>query len=261
MVKFDNLLYEICDSVLTLTLNRPERRNALSPEMWADIRNAAAEGDADQSVRVVILTGAGDKALASGSDIRELHARKALEQMKGTAALALKALEDMTKPVICAVNGYALGGGCELALACDLRIATARSMFGQPETGLGLIPGAGGTQRLTRLIGLARAKELIFTGRMMCAEEAERIGLVNRVTGNSREALMKAAHEMAALMLKKGPVALRLAKIAINSGYETDIGTGLMIERLAQTVALYSEDRKEGTAAFLEKREPKFRGE
>ena len=206
------------------------------------------------------MTGAGDKALASGADIRELHDRAHLVQMAGTATNALKALEDLNKPVICAINGYALGGGCELALACDIRIATRRSKFGQPEVSLGLIPGAGGTQRLVRLVGLGRAKELIFSGTILTAEEAMAIGLVNHVTEDTRQAVMNASEAMARKIMEKGPVAVALAKICINMGSNTDINTGLMLERMAQTIALSTEDRREGTAAFLEKRPAQFQG-
>ena len=256
----ENVLCENRGGILYITLNRPEVRNALNPEMWRDIGAAVKLAKEDESVRVVILTGAGDKALASGADIRELHDRHYLVQLAGTATGAMKELENLPKPVICAVNGYALGGGCELAMACDIRIATGRSKFGQPELGLGLIPGAGGTQRLARLVGIGRAKELIYTGRIIDAKEALQIGLVNMVTEDSREALMEAAGAMAGKMLKKGPVALMMAKIAINTGVETDINTGLTLELLAQTIAFSTEDRKEGTAAFLEKRDPEFRG-
>lgn len=257
---YENILYEEKDGILYLTLNRPEQRNALTPEMWNDISNASAAAQADANIRVVIVSSTGGKALASGADIRELHDREHLVQMAGTATNALSAIEGLMKPVICAINGFALGGGCELAMACDIRIATRRSKFGQPETGLGLIPGAGGTQRLSRLVGLGKAKELIFTGRIISAEEALRIGLVNQVTEDTQEAVMAAAEEMARQILRKGPVATQLAKIAINQGYETDLTTGLMLERMAQTIALSTNDRKEGTAAFLEKREPRFTG-
>lgn len=259
-MEFKNILYEKQDGLLFLTLNRPDVRNALSPEMWEEIGCATQLVRGDNSVRVVIVSGAGDKALASGADIREIHDRDYLVQMNGTATLALRALEDLCKPVICAINGYALGGGCELAMACDIRIATARSKFGQPEVGLGIIPGAGGTQRLARLVGLAKAKELIFTGRIIDASEACSIGLVNKVTEDSREALMAAAVEMAKQIMSKGPVAVTMAKIAINAGFDTDMGTALMLERMAQTIAFSTEDRKEGTAAFLEKRPAEFKG-
>ena len=259
-MQFDNLLYEVKDGILYLTLNRPEMRNALTPEMWSDISAAVNTPEKDASVHVVILSSAGGKALASGADIRELHDRHYLVQMDGTATKALKALEDMPKPVICAINGYALGGGCELAMACDIRIATKRSKFGQPETGLGLIPGAGGTQRLSRLIGIGKAKELILTGKIIGAEEAERLGLVNEVTEDTQEDVLAAAEAMARTILTKGPVATMMAKIAMNIGADTDMSTALMLERMAQTIALSTEDRKEGTQAFLEKRTPDFKG-
>lgn len=259
-MEFQNVLYEVKDGILFLTLNRPEARNALTPAMWRDIRAAAETAQNDESVQVVIVSGSGDKALASGADIKEIHDRETLKMLQGTSTIALKALEDLYKPVICAVNGYALGGGCELAMACDIRIATKRSKFGQPETSLSIIPGAGGTQRLARLVGVGRAKELIFTGRVISAEEACVMGLVNQVTGDTREELMEAAKAMAMQIMKKGPVATVLAKMAINVSLDTDINTGLLFERIAQTVAFGTEDRKEGTEAFLEKRQAQFKG-
>ena len=242
-MNFENILYEIEDGILYLTLNRPEARNALTPAMWKDIRTAVEMARIDDSVQVVIVSGAGDKALASGADIQEIHDRDYLKMLPGTSSVALKELEDLYKPVI-----------------CDIRIATARSRFGHPETWLSIIPGAGGTQRLSRLIGVGKAKELIYTGRTLTAEEAKEMGLVNQVTENTREELMAAALKMAHLIMKKGPVAVSMAKMAINVGMDTDINTGLLFERIAQTVAFSTEDRREGTAAFLEKREAVFKG-
>lgn len=259
-MKFENVSYQVENGILYLTLDRPEARNALTPEMWRDISAAVQAARQDPAVRVVIVSGAGDKALASGADIRELHQREHLIQMDGVATNALKELEELNKPVICAINGYALGGGCELALACDIRIATKRSKFGQPEVSLGLIPGAGGTQRLVRLVGPGRAKEMIFSGIILTAEQALAIGLVNRVTDDTREAVMAEAEALARTIMEKGPVALALAKICIDMGSNTDLNTGLMLERMAQTIALSTQDRKEGTAAFLEKRPARFQG-
>ncbi len=259
-MEFENILYEVREGILYLTLNRPEQRNALTPEMWRDISTAVKAAGEDESIRVVIVSSVGDKALASGADIREIHDRDWLVQLQGTAAKALKDLEDLCKPTICAVSGVALGGGCELAMACDIRIATKRSKFGQPEVNLGIIPGAGGTQRLPRLVGAGRAKELIFTGRIIDAEEALSIGLVNFVTENDRESLFAKAEEVARQIMSKAPVAVMLAKMAVNTGLETDIHTGLLFERLAQTIAFGTLDRKEGTAAFLEKRLASFQG-
>ena len=260
MMEFKNISYNVKDGILFLTLNRPEARNALTPEMWRDISSAVCAARADNAVKVVIISGAGDKALASGADIREIHDRDYLKMLQGTASTALKELEDLYKPVICAINGYALGGGCELAMACDIRIATSRSKFGQPEVNLGIIPGAGGTQRLARFIGIGRAKELIYTGRVISAEEAHSIGLVNVVTADDRASLMEAAEEMARTICSKAPTAVSLAKIVMNFGAETDMNTSLMMERLAQTVAFSTDDRKEGTAAFLERRKASFTG-
>jgi len=259
-MNFANILYENRDGILYLTLNRPEVRNALSPAMWQDISTAVQCAADDSTIHVIIITGAGDKALASGANIKELRYRYYKKQMRGTATKALRNLENLAKPVICAINGYALGGGCELAEACDIRIATHRSKLGQPEVSLGLIPGAGGTQRLTRIVGVAKAKELIFTGKIITADEAAAIGLVNQVTEDSRDALMNAAETIAKKILSKGPVAVSMAKIAINLGKDTDMETALMLERLAQTIALSTEDRKEGTTAFLEKRSAEFKG-
>lgn len=260
-MEFENILCEIKDGIMYLTLNRPEARNALTPDMWRDIQAAVAMARDDDRVKVVIVSGAGDKALASGADIQEIHDRETLKMLRGTSSIALKELEDLYKPVICAINGYALGGGCELAMACDIRIATKRSRFGQPETNLSIIPGAGGTQRLPRLIGVGRAKELIFTGRIISSEEAREMGLVNQVTEDSREELMAAATAMAKTIMKKGPVAVTLAKMTINAGLDIDINTGLLFERIAQTVAFGTDDRREGTAAFLEKRSAHFTGQ
>ena len=260
-MRFENIIYECNEGILSLTLNRPEMRNALTPEMWKDISTAVQCAREDDTIHAVIISSKGEKALASGADIKEINQRPHLRQMAGTATIALKNLEDLYKPVICAINGYALGGGCELALACDIRIATRRSRFGQPEVGLGIIPGAGGTQRLSRIIGMGRAKELIFTGKIISAEEAYAMGLINQITDDTQEAVLSAAREMAFQIISKGPVAVSMAKIAINTGYDADMNTGLMIERLAQTVAFSTEDRREGTAAFLEKRVADFKGE
>mgnify|MGYP001358111953 CR=1 FL=1 len=256
-MEFKNILYEVKDGILYLTLNRPEVRNALSPEMWKDIQTAVEAAGNDDSVQVIIISGAGDKALASGADIQEIHDRPTLKMLMGTSTIALKALEDLYKPVICAINGYALGGGCELAMACDIRIATGRSKFGQPETSLSIIPGAGGTQRLARLVGVGRAKELIYTADVIVAEEAYRIGLVNKVV--EPEALMDECMAMAKKIASKAPLAVRYAKEAINRGVETDIDTGISIESDLFGLCFSTEDQKEGMQAFLGKRGAEFK--
>ncbi len=258
-MEFQNLLLEKDGHIAVITLNRPEVRNALDPRTWAEIRAAIRECRFDNDVRVVIITGAGGKAFASGADIRSLKERETLEVLKSEAQEALNDIENLDKPVIAAIDGFALGGGCELALACDIRIATSRSKLGQPEVNLGIIPGAGGTQRLQRVVGIGKAKELIFTGDIISAEEARQIGLVNKVV-EQPEDLMPAAREMAGKIIAKGPVAVSLAKAAINVGANTDIHSGLMFEKFAQTIAFSTADRIEGTTAFLEKRKPEFKG-
>jgi len=259
-MSFKNLLYDIRESILYLTLNRPDTHNSLSPAMWDELYQAIQAAQADASVRVIILTGAGTKAFASGANIEELHTRNYLKMLQSTASKVLAEFEDFTKPIICAINGYALGGGCELALACDIRIATERSRFGLPELSLGIIPGAGGTQRLARLVGIGKAKELIFTGRILDAQEAQHIGLINMTTANDPALLLQEAEVMAKQMIAKAPWALELAKLSINQGMATQFQTGLLIERLAETIAFSTQDRLEGTLAFLEKRPPDFSG-
>ncbi|MDK2887762.1 MAG: enoyl-CoA hydratase [Thermoanaerobacter sp.] len=258
-MEYKNILLEKDGHIALLTINRPEVRNALDPQTWAEIRSAIRECKFDRDVRVVIITGAGGKAFASGADIRTLRERETLEVLKSEAQETLNDIENLDKPVIAAIDGYALGGGCELAMACDIRIATSRSKLGQPEVNLGIIPGAGGTQRLQRLVGIGKAKELIFTGDIISAQEAREIGLVNKVV-EQPEDLLPAAREMARKIIAKGPVAVGLAKLAINVGANTDINSGLLFEKLAQTVAFSTEDRIEGTTAFLEKRKPVFKG-
>lgn len=258
-MSFQNLLLEKDGHIALITLNRPEVRNALDPQTWSEIRGAVRECRFDKEVRVVIITGAGGKAFASGADIKSLRDRHALEVLKGEAQDTLNDVENLEKPVIAAIDGFCLGGGCELAMACDIRIATVQSKFGQPEVNLGIIPGAGGTQRLQRIVGPGKAKELIFTGEIISAREAGEIGLVNRVV-DTREDLMACAREMAQKIIAKGPVAVSLAKMSINLGLNTDINSGLLFEKYAQTIAFSTEDRVEGTTAFLEKRKPAFKG-
>lgn len=258
-MEFKNLLLEKDGHIAFITLNRPEVRNALDPQTWAEIRAAIKECRFDREVRVVIITGAGGKAFASGADIRSLRERETLEVLKSEAQESLNDVENLEKPVIAAIDGFALGGGCELSMACDIRIATARSKLGQPEVNLGIIPGAGGTQRLQRVVGIGKAKELIFTGDIISAQEAKEIGLVNKVV-EQPEDLLPAAREMAQKIIAKGPMAVSLAKTAINVGANTDINSGLLFEKFAQTIAFATEDRLEGTSAFLEKRKADFKG-
>lgn len=255
---FEHLLMRREGQALVVTVNRPEVRNALAPQTWAELRRAASDAAADPDVRVVILTGAGDKAFASGADIRALRDRTALEGLISVAQESLNLIEDLPKPVIAAIQGFALGGGCELAMACDVRIAAETARFGQPEVNLGILPGAGGTQRLARLVGLGKAKELIFTGAIIDVHEALRIGLVNHVVPAGEH--LSAALAMAEQIAARAPVAVRLAKAALNLGADVDIRSGLAFERLAQAILYGTEDKLEGTSAFLEKRAPRFQG-
>lgn len=256
---YQDILLEKDGHLALLTLNRPEVRNALNPNTWAELRSAIRQFRFDKDIRVVIITGAGGKAFASGADIRPLKERATLDALKSESQETLNDIENFDRPVIAAIDGFALGGGCELAMACDIRIATRRSKLGLPEVNLGIIPGVGGTQRLPRLVGLGKAKELIFTGEIISADEAKGIGLVNKVVAEPEE-LLPAAREMAQKIARKGPVAVSLAKMAINVGSNTDISSGLLFEKLAITLSFSTEDRKEGINAFLEKRKPDFKG-
>ena len=256
---YANILKEKEDKIGLITINRPEVRNALDPRTFAEIRSAVRDFRFDKDIRLVIITGSGGKAFASGADIRTLKERETLDVLKSEAQESLNAVENLDKPVIAAIDGYALGGGCELAMACDIRIATSRSKFGQPEVNLGIIPALGGTQRLQRLVGLGKAKELIFTGDIITADEAKSIGLVNLVVPEPAD-LMSITRQMAQKIVSKGPVAVSLAKSVLNIGANIDIHSGLLLEKFALTIAFSTDDRMEGTAAFLEKREAEFKG-
>ena len=254
----ETLILTKSDGIATLTINRPEVRNALDPATWEAIGRAIDDAAADESVQVLIFTGAGDEAFAAGADIQWLRERSMLATLDGTVQTVLRTLEGLWKPSIAAVNGFALGGGCELAMACDIRLASERARFGQPEVRLGILPAGGGTQRLPRLVGVAKAKELIFTGAIIDAEEAEHIGLVNRVVPD--EQLMRSAVELAQKIMQRGPLAVRLAKLSIDCGTYHGAAAGLEYEKLAQAILFSTEDRNEGISAFLEKRHPQFQG-
>lgn len=256
---FKTLLLDIAGGVATLAVNRPEVRNALDFETIGELHAALDHLRDRDDVGVVILTGSGDRAFVSGADIRELAQRKKRDALLGINQRLFTAVEELPKPVVAAVNGVAFGGGCELAMACDLRVAVEEARFGLPETGLGIIPAAGGTQRLPRLVGWGKARELILTGELIDAAEALRIGLVSKVV--PRDRLMPEARAYADKMLARGPLALRLAKLALNASARTGLDTGLTIESLAQAICFESTDKAEGMAAFLEKRKPSFRGE
>ncbi|MFQ5837238.1 MAG: enoyl-CoA hydratase-related protein [Thermoplasmata archaeon] len=248
------------DGLAILYVDRQEALNALNTEVLKELRDALKEIERRKDLRVLILTGAGDKAFVAGADIREMLPMEPVETRR-FASLGhevTRILERMEKPVIAAINGYALGGGCELALACDIRIASERAKIGLPEVGLGIFPGFGGTQRLTRLVGRGRASEVIFTGDPVDADTAERIGLVNRVVPHER--LMEEAKELGRRMLGRGPVALRLAKASIQQSQETGLSAGLAYEAEAFSLVFSTDDKTEGLRAFTEKRKPVFRG-
>lgn len=254
---YESVLLKKQDNICILTISKPKSLNALNTKTLMELKNAVEELERDEDVHIIIITGDG-KAFVAGADISEMKDKNPIEARK-FAKLGLETfrkIEIMEKPVIAAVNGYALGGGCELALCCDIRIAGEKAKFGQPEVGLGIIPGFAGTQRLARLVGLGKAKELIFTGDMIDANEAEKIGLVNKVVPQDK--LMDEAINLAKKIASNGQLAVRYAKTAINRGIESDIETGMSIEKDLFGLCFSSEDQKEGMSAFLEKRKPNF---
>jgi enoyl-CoA hydratase len=256
---FDTLMVTIAQRVATITINRPDKRNALNAAVRADILGALDELRDEPEVRVLVFTGAGDKAFIAGADIGEFAERTPLEQravMEGRRVF--DEIAAYPKPTIAMINGFALGGGCELALACDMRIAARSARLGQPEIRLGLIPGGGGTQRLPRLVGAGQALRLILSGEIIDATEAHRIGLVDEIVDD--DALRARTAEIAQGMAAHSPVALRLAKAAVHAALEAPLGAGLAMERELFITAFASEDRREGVAAFLEKRTPDFQG-
>lgn len=257
-MSYQNLIVTKEGNLALVTINRPEVRNALNTETWQEIKQLVNDLEQDDNIRVVIITGAGDKAFVAGADINSLKERSMLETFRGENPAILNRWAAMDKVTIAAINGFALGGGCELAMACDLRIASDKAKLGQPELNLGFLPGAGGTQRLARLVGEGKAKELILTGDAIDAQEALKIGLVNKVV--PQEELLNAAKEMAEKILTKGPVAVKFAKAVISWGLNVDLQSGINIEKLAQTILFGTEDRMEGLTAFLEKRKPNYQG-
>jgi enoyl-CoA hydratase len=252
---YENIIFEKEESIALITFNRPEAMNSLNIQTRAEFTAAVKDVEEDNEVKVLILTGAG-KSFVAGSDIKEFNATTSYAAHNIVRLGSI--VEKLNKPVIAAVNGFCLGGGCEIAMACDLIIASEKAKFGQPEINLGIIPGGGGTQRLQRLIGVCRAKELIFTGDIIRADEADRIGLVNRVV--AMDELIPTAKEIAAKIATKSSAALKLAKQAINKGMQTSLQDGLDYEYEMYALSLSLEDKAEGVSAFLEKRKPKFVG-
>jgi len=258
-VTYETLLYEKADGIAKVTLNRPEALNALNSTVYNELYDVFESIENDDEVRVVIITGSGEKAFAAGSDVAEMANMDPIAAQKFMATIrkASDRIYNLTKPVIAAISGYALGGGCELAMCCDLRIASEKARFGQPEINLGLIPGASGTQRLPRLIGVAKAKEMIYLGDMIDAATALNLGLVNKVV--PPESLMDEAMEWAKKLASKSSPVLAMAKMAINTGIDTDINSGLNMEARCDALCFATEDQKEGMKAFLEKRKAEFK--
>lgn len=259
MKDYKNLLFEVSNGVGILTMNRPEALNALNKETMDELMDCFHDVEADAAVKVLIVTGA-EKAFIAGADIKEMLPMTALEAQKWSrlGQSVFNAIDQLSKPVIAAVNGFALGGGCELAMACDIRIASSKAKFGQPEVSLGIIPGFAGTQRLARLVGEGIAKELIFTGDMIDAQEAWRIGLVNKVVEANE--LLPTAVMFAEKIIQKSQCAIKLAKLAIHNGLNTDVETGSQYEAALFGVACSTDDKHEGMTAFIEKRKAVFVG-
>jgi enoyl-CoA hydratase len=257
---YENILYEKKDGIAYITFNRPKVLNALNRKTVEELRDALLDARGDETVRVLILTGAGEKSFVAGADIGELAVQTPVQgkefSLFGQGVFHL--LETMGKPSICAINGFALGGGCELALSCTIRIASKTAKLGQPEVKLGILPGYGGTQRLARLCGKGVAHELCLTGEMVTAEEAQRIGLVNRIYEPAE--LIPAAEAMARKIIANGPIAVKYTMEAIERGVEMPLEEGLFLEATLFGVACATEDMREGTKAFLEKRTAHFKG-
>lgn len=256
----ENVLYEKKGAVAYITLNRPQVLNALNQRTWEELRSAFEDARDDAEVRGIIVTGAGDKAFAAGADISELAKATAVEAEKSSSygQEVLNLVEGLGKPVIAAVNGFALGGGCETAMACTIRVASENARFGVPEVTLGLIPGCGGTQRLPRLVGKGRALQLILSGGMIDADEAYRIGLVNEVVPAAD--LISRAEAILKPILANAPLSVKFAIEAVNNGLNTTVTEGLALEASYFGLCAGTEDKKEGTEAFLQKRKAQFQG-
>ncbi len=259
-MEYQNVLFEIKEECGLLTINRPKKMNALNWDTIEEIKDVVARVKGDDTVKVLILTGAGDKAFVAGADVSEfvdLGLKDGFDFARRGHTL-FREMEALGIPSIAAVNGLALGGGCELAMACTFRVVSENAQFGLPELGLGVIPGYGGTQRLARIIGKSRALWMMLTGEMMGAEEALDKGLANKVVKSDE--LMEAVFKVAKTICKKGPLAVKYVLIAVQHGTETDLETGLIIESAMTNLILTSKDKEEGVAAFLEKRKPVFQG-
>lgn len=258
-MKLQNIRFDLADRVARITIDRPEVRNALDLQTVKELHSVIAEVNASEETGVVILTGAGEQVFVSGADIRDIRARNKMDALKGINSRLFKAVEDCEKPVIAAVNGIALGGGFELALACDIRVCSDNAKFGLPEVSLGIIPGAGGLYRLTRIAGLGIAKELILTGSTLDSQRALQLGLVSMVVPQAE--LLTAARQIAQKILSRGPLAIRLAKRSLNLATQMSTEAAMALDEYAQGILFESEDKTEGTTAFLEKRPANFKGQ
>jgi len=259
-MEWKNVLLTAENEIGILTINRPKALNALNTETLREIQAALREIENHPEWKALILTGAGEKAFVAGADIAEMRGMNSMEALNFSKLghLTLRMIQDLDRPVIAAVNGFALGGGTEIALACDFIYASENAKFGLPETTLGVFPGFGGTQRLPRLIGKGKAKELIFTGKMVSAQEAYEMGLVNRVFPLS--SLMEETKRVALQIASNGPVAVRLAKMVIDTGFNLELAEACSLESYAFSITFTTEDQKEGMSAFLEKRKPSYKG-
>ncbi len=257
---YENINYTVENGIATIAINRPKALNALNLATLTELKDVVEKIAVDKAVQVVIITGAGEKSFVAGADIVEMSTKNAVEgRVWGQVGQNIfTEIENLPQPVIAAVNGFALGGGCELACACDIRYASENAKFGQTEVGLGITPGFGGTQRLTRVVGRGHAKELIYTANIIDAQEALRIGLVNKVVPQAE--LMDAVMKLAKTITKKAPVAVQLAKAAINRGINCDVVTGISYEAEVFGLCFATADQKEGMKAFIEKRKPTFEG-
>ena len=259
LMELKNILFEKKDFLAWITLNRPEVRNAQNDTLRAEVIWALEDSRDDDNVRIIIITGAGDKAFSAGADISEFPKRMPADILRGKGIKRMTDLvREIPKPAIAMVNGLALGGGCELAMACDIIIASENAQFGQPEINIGIIPGAGGTQILPRLVGEKKAKEMVFTGGFIPAQEALALRLINRVV--PQEKLRETVMEMAKAILRHSPIILKLCKLAINKSLDVPLTVGMDYERDLFAICFGTEDQKEGSKAFLEKRKPEYKG-
>lgn len=259
-MSFENILFEKKDVIAYVTINRPKVLNALNTATMGELRTVFTQLKDDRDIRVVILTGAGEKSFVAGADISELQKNNPVEAKEYThrGQEVLNLIENLGKPVIACINGFALGGGCEIAMACTMRLASENAKLGQPEVKLGIIPGYGGTQRLPRLVGKGLAMQLLLTGEMITAQEAHRIGLVNEVVPANQ--LITRAEAIAQAIIKNAPLAIQYCLEAANHGMEMTLQEGLFLEASLFSVSCATEDKKEGTTAFLEKRAANFNG-